>query len=681
MSLELIILIPLCPLIGFLINGLLGPKLPKKLVSFIGCAAVGIALLVAILAFSTLSGMEVRHFEKDYFTWIESPSADSGVVTDYHFSIPFGLQLDPLSMVMVLVVTGVGFLIHIYSIGYMWHERGYARYFSFLNLFTFAMLILVLANNFLLLFVGWEGVGLCSYLLIGFFYEKHSAAKAGMKAFVVNRIGDVGFALGTFLIFLVFGTLDFSEVMMLASQPGAFAAGAGVMTVIALLLFVGATGKSAQIPLYVWLPDAMEGPTPVSALIHAATMVTAGVYMVVRCNVLFALAPDAMLAVAVIGGLTALFAATIGLVQNDIKRVLAYSTVSQLGYMFLALGVGAFTAGIFHLMTHAFFKALLFLGAGSVIHAMSGEQDIRKMGNLKKKIPTTYWTFAIAAVAIAGIPPLSGFFSKDEILWKTFSSGHTILWGMGFLAAGLTAFYMFRLVFLTFHGEGRMDAETEKHVHESPKSMTVPLIILCLLAVIGGWIGIPHAIMPAANHFEEWMEPVVGWSAAELAGEHGEVAHTEVAHHEAEGHGEAAHREEHASADHGHAVDPVEYVLMGLSVLIALSGIMLAAAWYRKKNDAPARLAAAMGGPYRLLLNKYWVDELYDLTIIQRFIWFGNFLWKFIDVIIIDGTVNAVAHISRFFGIVGSRFQTGYVRNYALGIVLGVVILIWACLT
>jgi len=441
MSLELIILIPLCPLIGFLINGLLGPKLPKKLVSFIGCASVGIALVVAILAFMTLSGMEVRHFEKDYFIWIESPSADSGVVSDYHFSIPFGLQLDPLSIVMALVVTGVGFLIHVYSIGYMWHERGYWRYFAFLNLFTFAMLLLVLANNFLLLFVGWEGVGLCSYLLIGFFYEKPSAAKAGMKAFVVNRIGDVGFALGTFLIFLVFGTLDFSEVMMLASQPGAFAAGAGVMTVIALLLFVGATGKSAQIPLYVWLPDAMEGPTPVSALIHAATMVTAGVYMVVRCNVLFALAPDAMLAVAVIGGLTALFAATIGLVQNDIKRVLAYSTVSQLGYMFLALGVGAFTAGIFHLMTHAFFKALLFLGAGSVIHAMSGEQDIRKMGNLKKKIPITYWTFLIAALAISGIPPLSGFFSKDEILWKSFSSGHTILWGMGFLAAGMTAFY------------------------------------------------------------------------------------------------------------------------------------------------------------------------------------------------------------------------------------------------
>ncbi len=691
MSLELIILIPLAPLIGFLINGLLGPRLPKKLVGFIGCAAVGLALIVAILAFSTLSGMEVRHFEHDYFTWIESPSADSGVQADYRLSVPFGLQLDPLSIVMVLVVTGVGFLIHVYSVGYMWHERGYWRYFAFLNLFTFAMLILVLANNFLLLFVGWEGVGLCSYLLIGFFYEKHSAAKAGMKAFVVNRIGDVGFALGALLIFYVFGTLDFSEVMMLASQPGAFAAGAGVITLIALLLFVGATGKSAQIPLYVWLPDAMEGPTPVSALIHAATMVTAGVYMVVRCNVLFALAPDAMLVVAVIGGLTALFAATIGLVQNDIKRVLAYSTVSQLGYMFLALGVGAFSAGIFHLMTHAFFKALLFLGAGSVIHAMSGEQDIRKMGNLKGKIPVTYWTFAIAAVAIAGIPPLSGFFSKDEILWKTFSSGHTILWGMGFLAAGLTAFYMFRLVFLTFHGESRVDAETAKHVHESPKSMTVPLMTLCLLAVIGGWIGIPHALstifnFPAANHFEEWLEPVVGWSGAQLAGEHGETAvHAAAAHETLDNRGEAAHGgevvgEEHAAEGH-HAVDPIEYVLMGLSVLIALSGILLAAAWYRRKNDTPAKLAGVMdGGPYRMLLNKYWVDELYDMTVIRRFIWFGNFLWKFIDVIVIDGTVNAVAQISRFFGIVGSRFQTGYVRNYALGIVLGVVILIWACL-
>jgi len=672
MSLELIILIPLAPLIGFLINGLLGPKLPKKLVSFVACAAIGISLVVAVLSFMTLSGMEVRHFEHEYFMWIESPSADSGVQSEYRFSVPFGLQLDPLSMVMVLVVTGVGFLIHVYSVGYMWHEKGYWRYFAFLNLFTFAMLILVLANNFLLLFVGWEGVGLCSYLLIGFFYEKPSAAKAGMKAFVVNRIGDVGFAIGTFLIFLVFGTIDFSEVMTLASQPGAFAAGAGVITVIALLLFVGATGKSAQIPLYVWLPDAMEGPTPVSALIHAATMVTAGVYMVVRCNVLFALAPDAMLVVAVIGAMTAIFAATIGLVQNDIKRVLAYSTVSQLGYMFLALGVGAFTAGIFHLMTHAFFKALLFLGAGSVIHAMSGEQDIRKMGNLKGKIPITYWTFAIAAVAIAGIPPLSGFFSKDEILWKTFSTGHTILWAVGFAAAGMTAFYMFRLVFLTFHGESRMDRDTEAHVHESPKSMTVPLMILCLLAIVGGWIGIPHAILPEANHFEEWLHPVVGWSGEQLAGGHGEAAHAATAH------GEAAH----AAVDHGHhAVDPVEYVLMGLSILIAVAGILLAMAWYRRKNDAPAKLAGVMnGGPHRLLLNKYWVDELYDMTVIQRFIWFGNFLWKFIDVIIIDGTVNAVAHISRFCGIVGSRFQTGYVRNYALGIVLGVVILIWACL-
>jgi len=687
MSLELIILIPLAPLIGFLINGLLGPRLPKKLVGLIACAAVAVSLTVAVFAFVTLSGMEVRHFEHDYFMWIESPSADSGVVTDYRFSVPFGLQLDPLSLVMALVVTGVGFLIHVYSIGYMWHERGYWRYFAFLNLFTFAMLLLVLANNFLLLFVGWEGVGLCSYLLIGFFYEKPSAAIAGMKAFVVNRIGDVGFALGALLIFFVFGTFDFSEVMMLASQPENQALGTGVMTVIALLLFVGATGKSAQIPLYVWLPDAMEGPTPVSALIHAATMVTAGVYMVVRCNVLFALAPDAMLVVAVIGGMTAIFAATIGLVQNDIKRVLAYSTVSQLGYMFLALGVGAFTAGIFHLMTHAFFKALLFLGAGSVIHAMSGEQDIRKMGALKKKIPVTYWTFAIAAVAIAGIPPLSGFFSKDEILWKTFSSGHTILWGIGFAAAGMTAFYMFRLVYLTFHGESRVDAETAKHIHESPKSMTVPLMVLCFLAIVGGWIGIPHAItavthFPAANHFEEWLHPVVEWSEAELAGAHGDTAHHAEPGHAEPAHGAAAHGEAHgAAAGHGHHVDPVEYVLMGLSILIALAGILLAAAWYLRKSDTPKKLAGVLdGGPHRMLLNKYWVDELYDLTVVQRFIWFGNFLWKFIDVIVIDGTVNAVAHISRFFGIVGSRFQTGYVRNYALGIVLGVVILIWACL-
>ena len=527
----------------------------RKLVAFLGPAVVGASFVVSLLSVLALAARPAhdRLFVQVLFPW----------VTAGGFSAPAAFQLDPLSSVMILVVTGVGFLIHVYSVGYMSHEKAFARYFVYLNLFTFAMLLLVLGNNFLIMFVGWEGVGLCSYLLIGYWYEKKSAADAGKKAFIVNRVGDFGFLVAIFLIFWTFGTVDYTEVF--ARIPGLAESGVlttGIATAITLLLFVGATGKSAQIPLYVWLPDAMEGPTPVSALIHAATMVTAGVYMVARTSALFLLAPASMAVVAVVGAATAIFSATIGICQNDIKRVLAYSTVSQLGYMFLACGVGAFTAGIFHLMTHAFFKALLFLGSGSVIHALSGEQDMQKMGSLKKHLPVTFTTMFIATLAISGIPGLSGFFSKDEILWKSFSSGHghVGLWLVGTAAAGITAFYMFRLIFLTFFGPSRMAPEVEKHVHESPYSMTVPLMLLAVLSVAGGWIGIPEAL-GGHNYFEEWLAPVFG--------------------HAAEG---AAHGGAHHSA-------ALEYLLMAGSVGVALCGIGLAYYLYRVRTEKPKEIA------------------------------------------------------------------------------------------
>ncbi len=467
---ELIWLIPLVPLAGFILNGLFGKNFSKPVINTIACGSVAVSFLLSLNAFFGLLRLdpEARSFEYILFSWIPSGN----------FSADIGFLLDPLSAVMILVVTGVGLLIHIYSIGYMAHDEGYPRFFTYMNLFMASMLTLVLANNFVLMYVGWEGVGLCSYLLIGFWYEKKSATDAGKKAFIVNRIGDFGFALGIMLLFWTLGSVHFSTVFNLAPQQLAY--GGGVVTAATLLLFLGATGKSAQVPLYVWLPDAMEGPTPVSALIHAATMVTAGVYMVARCNVLYVMAPTTLLVVAIVGIFTAFYAATIGLFQNDIKRVLAYSTISQLGYMFAACGVAAFGAGIFHLMTHAFFKALLFLGAGSVIHAMSGEQDMRRMGGLKGKLPATYTTMIIATLAIAGIPLFSGFFSKDEILWQAFSSpfGSPILWVVGLITAGLTAFYMFRLIYMTFFGERRYDDHTAAHLHESPRVMTVPLMIL-----------------------------------------------------------------------------------------------------------------------------------------------------------------------------------------------------------
>ncbi len=636
---EYIYLIPILPLIGFLINGLALNRLPKSVVSAVACGSIGLSFVLSVILFFELKALEPssRVIEQVLFPWISVGS----------FHVNFAFLLDPLSAIMILVVTGVGFLIHVYSVGYMSHDPGYSRYFAYLNLFTFSMLTLVLADNFLLMFVGWEGVGLCSYLLIGFWFEKKSASDAGKKAFIVNRIGDFGFLIGMFIVFWSVGSLNFNQVSSIA--PTVFAFGGTLITAACLLLFVGAIGKSAQIPLYVWLPDAMEGPTPVSALIHAATMVTAGVYMIARTNVLFMLAPDALMVVAVIGAATALFAATIGLVQNDIKRVLAYSTVSQLGYMFLACGVASFSAGIFHLMTHAFFKALLFLGAGSVIHAMSNEQDMRKMGGLKKHLPITFMTFLIATLAISGIPGLSGFFSKDEILWKSFSSqsGHPIFWVIGFITAGLTAFYMFRLVYMTFYGQERMDEKTKSQLHESPKSMTIPLMVLALLAVVGGWVGMPH-ILGATNYFEDWLSPVFS---------HGEAVNT--------------HALLSSTAD-----SSMEWLLMFASVALVLVAIYLAYNFYLKKTSLSTAMKEKLSGVHKTLLNKYYVDEFYGAVIVRPIIYFSLFLWKIVDVLIIDGLINGSATVYNDISEFLRQGQSGRVRSYATIFTLGVVVLL-----
>jgi NADH-quinone oxidoreductase subunit L len=553
---------------------------------------------------------------------------------------------------MVFFVTLVGFLIHVYSVGYMHgeSEKAYARYFAYLNLFMFAMLTLVLGANLAVLFVGWEGVGLCSYLLIGFYFEKDWCAAAGKKAFIVNRIGDFGFLLAIFLAFQVFGTVDFAGMeAVIAAEPAKVAAYA---TPIALLLFVGAVGKSAQLPLYVWLPDAMAGPTPVSALIHAATMVTAGVYMVARTNFIFRLSPTAMLVVAVVGGLTAVFAATIGLAQNDIKKVLAYSTVSQLGYMFLAAGSGAFAAAIFHVFTHAFFKACLFLGSGSVIHAVGGEQDMRKMGGLKKHMPTTYWTFVVATLALAGIPVFAGFFSKDEILGKVFAAGagnlagygtvYLVLWVLGLAGAFMTAFYMFRLVHMTFHGSFRGTHEQEHHLHESPKSMTVPLQVLAVGSILVGFLGVGKAL--TFNVDLNWFEGFL--------------------HHVAPG------------VEAGHHVSlGIEWLLIALSVGVAVSGILLAGRFYSgaRAFEIPDRLAAAWPGLYRLVANKYWVDELYSKVVVRPLEALARFSWKGVDTVAIDGTLNASAWFTEITGDLLRFVQTGNVRNYSLMILAGAV--------
>jgi NADH-quinone oxidoreductase subunit L len=663
-------LIPLFPVAGAALMLFIGRRLPNAGVNVICVGSVFLSMCFAFGAIFQLISrpVEERVVSYNLFDWVPAGIMHTDAGRVMNFNVPWGVLMDPLTAVMLLVVTGVGFLIHVYSTGYMAHEGGYYRFFGYLNLFMFSMLTLITANNLLLLFVGWEGVGLCSYLLIGFYFLRKSASDAGKKAFIVNRIGDAGFLLGLFLMLGTLGTIQFTELGP-AIAAGHFAVGDGTLTAIALLLFVGATGKSAQLPLYVWLPDAMEGPTPVSALIHAATMVTAGVYMIVRTNAVFSMAPKALAVVAVVGVVTSIFAATMGLVQNDIKRVLAYSTVSQLGYMFLACGVGAFTAGVFHLMTHAFFKALLFLGSGSVIHALSGEQDMRKMGALWGKIPTTAKTFVVASVAISGIPPLAGFFSKDAILGHAFEYS-PILWFIGFVTAGMTAFYMFRLVNMTFFGASRVEHDVEHHIHESPGSMTVPLMILALLSIVGGWVGWPESL-GGSDRFAKFLEPVIA--------KHG---------------GEAA---ESAVAASGASV---EYILMLLSVAVGVFGIWLAYRWYIQRPEVPGKIEAAAPFLYRLLYNKYYVDQLYDALFVNRMkdlaLTLGAFdrgvingigvdgsgwltrmtssismVW---DSWIVDGLVNLAARVVWVLSYPVRMLQTGRVSRYALFMLLGVLI-------
>ena len=696
----MLLLIPLLPFVGFLVNASLGRRLPKSVSGGVACLAIIASFAVSVLSVMAVQSAADGFLEATAFNWMASGD----------LQIPLTLRLDHLSSLMILVITGIGSLIHIYSTGYMHEESDgeYARYFSYLNLFAAFMLVLVLGANFPVMFVGWEGVGLCSYLLIGFWFKKKSAADAGKKAFVVNRIGDFGFILGMLLIFTTFGTLDFQEVASAAAARAPEVAGWGVLTVATLLLFVGATGKSAQIPLYVWLPDAMEGPTPVSALIHAATMVTAGVYMIGRNAVLFEHAPTTLAVVAAIGVATALMAGTIGLVQNDIKRVLAYSTVSQLGYMFLAMGVGAYAAGIFHLYTHAFFKALLFLGSGAVIHALAGEQDLRNMGGLKKYLPITYWTFLIGALAIAGVPLLSGFFSKDEILFRTFTAestpGHTLMWGIAVVTSLLTATYMFRLVFLAFHGERRHDApaapahaEEEEpvaqahghagahgshagashapvasashtdhghghgghghHPHEAPWSMALPLILLAVGSIFAGYVGVPHAL-GGHNRIEAFLEPSF-------------EAHGAAHEAPAAGAAETPAPAEHPAAE-THADAGTELTLMALSSGIALAGIGIAWYFWLRNRRAADGMAQSFGGVYRLLLDKYRIDELYDAVFVQPIKLLSTVgLWRGVDAGLIDGAVNGVGAMVSSSSSALRRLQTGSIRTYAFWLFAG----------
>jgi len=661
---QYIWIIPFAPLFGAVVNGLLavsnagkGRVVSERLVSFIGCAAPFVSFVTAVGVFFHLRGLPEaeRVVSQSIFPWLVSGD----------LQVDFALMIDTLSMVMVLVVTGVGTVIHFYSIGYMAKDDGYARYFAYLNLFMFAMLVLVTAKSIPVLFVGWEGVGLCSYLLIGFWYKDIKNAAAGKKAFIVNRVGDFAFLIGIFIVFvatLKIGspTLDFVELRRLVSEhPEAFA---GTATAAALLFFIGATGKSAQLPLYVWLPDAMAGPTPVSALIHAATMVTAGVYMVARLSYLYLESPAAMAVVATVGTVTAIFAATIGICQRDIKKVLAYSTVSQLGYMFAAVGVGAFAAGIFHLMTHAFFKACLFLGAGSVIHAMSGEQDMLEMGALAKAMKRTAPTFVIAALTIAGVPPLAAFFSKDEILWSVYNAGvgpswlPGLLWVILLAGAGITAFYMFRAVYLTFFGKRRYTDEAAHHLHESPAVMTVPLMILAAGSVLAGIVGIP-AVLGGSNWFHRYLQPAIGPTVH--AGEAG--SHAVEAVHGA-----------------GHGSTGLELALMVLSVAVGVAGILLARHLYLKNPAVPGRIAERFEGLYRLVYNKYFVDEAYEASVVRPGYRLSNtVLFRVIDVAIIDGIVNGVGVFARLVGSAVRLVQTGVVRTYALIFLLGIIYLIY----
>jgi NADH-quinone oxidoreductase subunit L len=644
-STLLYVLIPLLPFLGFLLNGLLNRKLSATVAGLIGSATVLGSFLISVVLFweflhpvanFTLPGTGTHvAYTVQLFDWISVGS----------LQIPFQYQIDQLSLVMLLLVTGVGFLIHVYSIGYMHHDENVGKFFSFLNLFIFSMLLLVLGSNFVILFIGWEGVGLCSYLLIGFWNKNTSYNNAAKKAFIINRIGDLGFLLGIFLIYLTFNSVQYAEVFQKASLSQYGTYGVGVCTAITLLLFVGAMGKSAQLPLYTWLPDAMAGPTPVSALIHAATMVTAGIYMVLRANVLFTLSPDTLEVVAIVGAATALFAATIGLAQNDIKKVLAYSTVSQLGYMFLALGVMGYSTSLFHVLTHAFFKALMFLGAGSVIHAMSNEQDLRRMGGLRKALPITFLTFLIGCLAISGIPPFSGFFSKDEILAHAYEH-NKVLWAMGLLTAFLTAFYMFRLLFLAFFGEFRGTEEQKHHLHESPASMTFPLIVLAVLAAVGGFLGAP--MFTNGHHYlAEYLAPIFTYSQRLMP-----AAFT-------------------AELDHN-----TELMLMGLSVAAGVLGIGLAYVMYVARAQRPAEDEAQRSAPESLVYHKYYVDELYDSLFTRPVMWLSSGLYKFVEKGVINPVTGLFGRAVNGGGTLLRYVQTGAVETYLILMVVGIVLIL-----
>ena len=657
-------IIPLLPLAGAAINGLLGKRFSRGLVATVALTFCGAAFAWALWVVSRFSSLSTIPYIETVATWLRSGD----------FSVSYSFALDQLSVVMLMVVTGVGFLIHIYSVGYMWEEGGFYRFFSYLNLFMFFMLTLVLASNYLLMFIGWEGVGLASYLLIGFWFTKDSAAAAGKKAFIVNRIGDFGFLIALFLMIQHFGSLDFAKVFDAVKPYAAESSGAGLLTALALLLMLGACGKSAQIPLYVWLPDAMEGPTPVSALIHAATMVTAGVYMVARSHVIFERAPSAMMVVAIIGTLTAFFAATIGIAQTDIKKVLAYSTVSQLGYMFMACGVGAFSAGIFHLMTHAFFKGLLFLAAGSVIHAVGGEQDMRKMGGLWKKIPWTWFTMLMATFAIAGIPGWAGFFSKDEILWRAYQANWAY-WIVGVVTAFMTSFYMFRLMFMTFAGEYRGAAGAshghEEHashgaghghghggVHESPWVMLGPLVVLAVLSIIGGWIGIPGSL-GGSNHFDKFLGPVFRSSTPAVNAENAQA-------------GEAVPPEQTTEGEEPKTGHSTELMFTGISVAAGLLGLFLAWLLYSAKPELPDRIADSLHALYTAVANKYWVDEMYAAIFVKPLVAISTLVfWRGVDQTVIDGTLNGGAAGARELSDEVRHMQSGNLRSYAGWIAIG----------
>jgi NADH-quinone oxidoreductase subunit L len=675
---ELLWLIPVLPFLGALLNGVvLRGRIGRKAVAWIACGLVGLAAVLALLAIIGYVGSPEypEPFEQDLYTWVSAGPIRTALDGVKNFSVGMGFLLDPLSCVMLFVVTFVGFLIHLYSVGYMAHEEGFQRYFTYLNLFMGAMLLLILGNNYAVLFVGWEGVGLCSYLLIGFYYKEEFPPYAGRKAFLVNRIGDFAFLIGLFALASTFGTLKFTEIFQRIEENRALVQGTSwlglsLASFVALCLFLGATGKSAQIPLFVWLPDAMAGPTPVSALIHAATMVTAGVYMVVRSNAFYQLAPEISLLVAGIGAATALFAGTIGLAQTDIKKVLAYSTVSQLGYMFLAAGVGAYTAAIFHLGTHAFFKALLFLGTGSVIHAMGGEQDLRRMGGLKKHLPVTYWTFLIGTLAISGVPLLAGFFSKDQILGAVAARHQWLLYAMGLLTAGLTACYMFRAFWLTFHGSFRGTGEQEHHLHESPRIMTIPLIVLAAGAVAAGWIGFPAAMTFGSdfNYFDRFLQPVLVLEQPEL--------HLELG---------------------------LEWMLILASIAIAGAGIWITWSVFGRRGLEGGRAwAERFPAIHRVLANKYYVDEIYDATVVRGFWATARGLFRFdasvidgllvngarhvtvafslisglFDKYVVDGLVNLVGHTLDTSSRVLRRVQAGSVGGYALVLALGMFVLV-----